>query len=106
MKKSISYSAAIPLDQVKRPRSHEIARLKKYGLTPDTYNAMLAAQNNGCAICGKVPHSKSYLVVDHCHYSGIVRELLCSQCNALLGFANDNTETLAKAIDYLKKHTT
>jgi hypothetical protein len=34
-----------------------------------------------------------------------VRALLCVGCNSLLGLANDNTDRLMAAIDYLKEHT-
>jgi hypothetical protein len=39
--------------------------------------------------------------VDHCHASGVVRGLLCGQCNILLGAAKDSIETLFAAADYL-----
>ncbi|MDE3022482.1 MAG: hypothetical protein KGI54_11555 [Pseudomonadota bacterium] len=32
------------------------------------------------------------------------RELLCNDCNAALGFAKENINTLQKMITYLEKH--
>lgn len=57
----------------------------QYGITLEQYNAMLAAQNDVCAICGTPPMEKRRLVVDHCHRSGRVRALLCGPCNTQLG---------------------
>ena len=39
--------------------------------------------------------------LDHCHYSGFVRGLLCVQCNSALGLFGDNPATLTRAVLYL-----
>lgn len=76
---------------------------KKYGMTLETYDAMLADQGNKCAICEtKNPQGPGKrFMVDHNHDSGVVRGLLCSHCNFMLGQARNSTEILAKAIVYL-----
>lgn len=61
-------------------------RTKKYGITPEQYRALLAAQAGVCAICGTAPSPNRRLHVDHCHTSGRVRALLCQPCNTQLGF--------------------
>ena len=77
-------------------------RLKKrYGLTPDDYNKLLEYQGFSCKICGK-PWTFELPCVDHDHKTGNIRGLLCNACNALLGFAEDNTTILLKSIQYLK----
>lgn len=79
-----------------------------YGLSLEEYKAMVKSQNNRCAICDgkekrKSPNGKiKRLSVDHDHSTGRVRGLLCSDCNALLGLANDSTSVLLNAVDYLK----
>jgi hypothetical protein len=79
----------------------------KYGITEIQYYRLLESQNNACAICGRC-ETKSVqgvvvaLSVDHDHYTGKVRGLLCSKCNFILGNAEDNIETLESAINYLK----
>lgn len=78
--------------------------LKKFGLTPGTYQAMLAAQGGGCAICRAEKASLRKLHVDHCHTTGKVRGLLCGKCNSLLGFAEDSLEILSRAAAYLGAH--
>lgn len=82
---------------------------KRYGITLDEYNTMLANQNGVCAICeqpekrvDKRVNRVSYLAVDHCHETGKVRGLLCHTCNAMLGQSGDSIERLQQGIDYLK----
>lgn len=58
--------------------------LKKYGLTPQQYDLMLAQQKGGCAACGGAPGKRAFHV-DHCHETGLVRGLLCVGCNFALG---------------------
>ena len=59
-----------------------------YGITESEFDAMVAAQDNKCLICGvgfdrakkrTTPH------VDHCHESGKVRGVLCQMCNLAIG---------------------
>ena len=80
---------------------------KTYGLSEDGYYKMLEEQNHSCAIC-KLPVDKEVhygkFVVDHCHSTGKVRELLCHGCNASLGLMKESIQTLTKAIAYLDKH--
>lgn len=63
--------------------------LQKYNLTFSMYRRMYDAQKGKCAICGlsrDMKWDKLPFVVDHCHRTGVVRGLLCSQCN--MGFAH------------------
>jgi hypothetical protein len=80
-------------------------RLKsEYGITPELYEIMLAAQNKSCAICGSPSSGRwhSTLVIDHDHVSGRVRGLLCHHCNTLLGHAKDNPALLRSAAEYVE----
>ncbi len=80
----------------------------KYGITRDTYNAILKSQEGVCKIC-KMPETiKSNgklnpLSVDHDHKTHKVRGLLCRKCNSGLGHFNDDPELLIKAANYLEK---
>jgi hypothetical protein len=77
-------------------------RRDKYGMTTEAYEAMVAAQHGKCAICER---EEAVLSVDHDHApGGKVRELLCRQCNTMLGMAGDSQDVLATAIAYLTKH--
>ena len=82
---------------------------KSFGITLDHYNGMLAEQNGVCSICDQPERSMrgenvKLLAVDHCHSTGKIRELLCSKCNPMLGYAGDSPELLEKAAAYLRKH--
>lgn len=72
-----------------------------YGITIDQYNAMLAAQGGGCALCGAEPKRRP-LDVDHCHETGKVRGLLCNKCNTSLGRLGDTLESILKIVSYLE----
>jgi hypothetical protein len=79
-------------------------RLKKYGLTPEKFEAMVAAQNGVCAICAEECSTGDALSVDHDHVTGAVRALLCRKCNSAIGMLRDSVELAAKALGYLKKY--
>ena len=53
------------------------------GIPLAEYDALLAAQGGGCAICGNPPKTRR-LHVDHDHKTGKVRGLLCHRCNRRL----------------------
>lgn len=83
--------------------------VSRYGLTVEQYEAKLAAQNNFCAICGKPPkpdgvRAASRLHIDHDHETGIVRGLLCLNCNRGIGSFNDDSTLLRMAADYIDRH--
>jgi hypothetical protein len=86
--------------RVRRNRHLEV----KYGLDIDTYEALLATQGGGCAVCGKTPEDATpgwpesrlgpVLAVDHNHAccpgkktcGACVRGLVCSPCNRAIGY--------------------
>jgi hypothetical protein len=72
---------------------------RTYGLTLEDFDAMLAAQGGGCAICGKpnVDH------IDHDHRSGRVRGILCFGCNVAIGQMDDDPDRLITAMAYLAR---
>ena len=74
---------------------------KMYGLTLEEYNKMSNSQKHVCKICGESEPYNTSLAVDHCHTTGKIRGLLCSNCNRALGFMKDSKERLKNAIVYL-----
>jgi hypothetical protein len=80
----------------------------KYNLTKEDYNKKLIEQNHKCDICGvdEKDAARGKLLVDHCHTTGVIRGLLCNNCNTGIGFLKDSIPTLSKAITYLDKHKT
>lgn len=81
------------------------ARKSKYGLTRYDCECMYAKQNGRCAGCEEC-FSSDKLCVDHDHAAGLVRGLLCDQCNKALGNAKDNSETLKRLARYVVKGQT
>ena len=74
---------------------------RKLGITIDQYHAMNESQDFLCAICGEeVPR----LVIDHDHGTGLVRGLLCGQCNTGIGQFQESVERLIAAGCYIERH--
>lgn len=73
-----------------------------YGITVEQFDELLRSQNNCCALCHKIFEDTPN--VDHCHSTGVVRELLCGHCNKGLGHFFDNPELLIAAANYIIKH--
>lgn len=79
---------------------------RTYGITEEDYQRMLVEQDYVCKICLQPETSKrndtvKRLAVDHCHTTGEVRGLLCSNCNTTLGKYNDSPDMFKRFADYL-----
>ena len=100
----------------RRDKQRRYAILRKYGITIEELAVMLEKQHNRCAICTrhwtecKRANSRyddtflQYLFIDHDHTTGIVRALLCNNCNSGIAHFLENEEWLRNAIAYLRKH--
>ena len=74
----------------------------KFKISSDDYDKMSSEQDDKCFICSKTSsENKKRLAIDHNHETGVVRKLLCNDCNALLGFCKEDVGILQKSIDYL-----
>ena len=84
---------------------------RRYGITAEHFDRMLAEQNGMCAICREAPAEH----VDHDHATGRVRGLLCFNCNGALewgsprqqgrsrrGKFRDRTDLMLQAVAYLR----
>jgi hypothetical protein len=95
---------------LRREEFSQRERERKFGLSLAGYSAMVASQDNKCAIC-RQPETATRkgivkaLAVDHCHATGAVRGLLCVACNTGIGKFKDNRDTMLAAIKYLDKHS-
>jgi len=81
----------------------EMHRYRKLGVCNIKYEEMLTSQKGACAICFSKLNSSRYtkLAVDHDHTTGLVRGLLCMNCNTALGLMKDSAERLISASKYL-----
>ena len=62
---------------------------------------MLEAQGGGCFICGRPPREDISLHVDHDHFTGEIRGILCFCCNNALADFQEDPALLVKAASYL-----
>ena len=90
----------------RNPEKAKNADLKKaFGISYQDYLDLQQKQNYSCKIClQKDEKNNTSLVVDHCHETGKIRGLLCSNCNRGIGMLQDNVNVLQNAIDYLKEN--
>lgn len=76
-----------------------------YGISIDDYDRMLAGQGGCCAVCG-VPGGEARphrLHVDHDHITGLVRGLLCANCNHALGKLRDDPNLIRALAAYIEE---
>ena len=73
---------------------------RKYGITIEDYEKMMEQGGGTCWICDEPPKS-ARLAVDHDHYTGHVRGLLCWKCNTAIGKFQDDPDKLMRAAAYL-----
>ena len=73
------------------------------------YQRMYQEQGGLCAICVQPEYRVTRagvvkkLAVDHCHKTGVIRRLLCADCNTGLGLFKDRPELLRRAATYLEE---
>lgn len=82
---------------------------RNFGISLLEFKDKLNAQFGVCAICDRPETMERngkelWLAVDHDHFTGGNRELLCSQCNQALGKFEDRPALLRRAAEYLERH--
>lgn len=87
-------------DVKRRFKSKDLTR--RYGISLEQYESMLALQKGACAICKKENSGKKMFHVDHCHATGKIRGLLCNSCNMAIGLFKDNPDIILTAYNYLQ----
>jgi hypothetical protein len=110
MRRDAEYCSSACMQKAKARRltprqRRELDLWSNYGITHDQYDAMLVAQDGGCAICGNGGEQSRFgvLHVDHDHETGRVRGLLCDSCNLSIGKFRDNPAMLRRAADYIER---
>lgn len=93
---------------VARNRDHVLLKAKEghyrrsYGISLSEALEKLEKQNSRCAICC-TEVTKETMVVDHCHGSSKVRDILCNLCNISLA-PIERPGFLEAALAYLERH--
>jgi hypothetical protein len=78
--------------------------MRKYGITVQQYDSMFETQRGLCFLCDLPPKESEPLEVDHDHFTGKVRKLLCGRCNTLLHGFEAPIEWQERALQYLNSH--
>ena len=84
-----------------------VSSFRSTGWTREAYENAFAQQGGKCAICRSTLNSSRYtkLAGDHCHTTGKLRGLLCTNCNTAIGLMKDSPDRLLAAAEYLRRHT-
>lgn len=90
------------------PRKHRVEteqrrRLRKYGLTQEGYDKLLADQGGCCPGCGTDEPGAKGWNIDHSHKSGRTRALLCMRCNTVLGLVDEDPAVLRALADFAER---
>ena len=95
------------------PEYTRALNLRRYGLTLEQFDNLLAAQDGRCAICGTDAPGGQGWHVDHDHRccntrktscGRCIRGLLCSRCNIAIGNLRDDAVIIQAALDYVVAH--
>jgi hypothetical protein len=93
-----------PLDTRTKEDQWERKMKSNYGIDKVEYERMLEEQGGKCALCGDAEcQSGKRFAVDHCHETGVVRAILCYNCNTGLGKFRDDPEVLRKAAELVER---
>lgn len=80
---------------------------RSYNMAIADYEFLLIIQDNRCACCGQQDnHPYKYFAIDHDHYSGDIRGLLCTRCNWLVGMAEHLNLVDKKLLEKVEKYLT
>lgn len=92
-----------------RQLSQDKHKAQRYGLTLEAYRELEAKVTGKCEVCHKPPRCRkqwradSRLHIDHCHKTGKVRGLLCTDCNRAIGLFEDDPAALFRAAEYVRR---
>jgi len=73
----------------------------KYNISLEDYQDLFDKQGGLCAICETF--QERYLDIDHDHYTGKIRGLLCRACNIGIGHLQDSPAVVEAALRYLER---
>jgi hypothetical protein len=78
-------------------------RLRRTGLGPEAYDALLAKQEGRCGIC-RVPFGDACPARIDRSASGAVRGLLCARCKVGVATFRDDPDRLRASVEYLTRY--
>jgi hypothetical protein len=87
-------------------RNRNSSLIKKFGISLQEIDLIIARQGNKCLICDREFSKFSRLTsphVDHNHSTGMFRGVICGRCNVGLGHFEDSVGLLKSAVGYLEE---
>lgn len=94
-------------EAVQRYRAKDKWTLKKrcdrHGITVEEFWTLYEEQDGTCPVCDTAIEAENS-AIDHNHETGVVRGILCKNCNRGLGLLGDSPDTMARAAQYLKRN--
>lgn len=94
------------LAAAKKYRNPELSHMShvriNYGVEKEDYYKQLELQDGKCALCNKPPTQTGRfkrLSVDHCHTTNRFRGLLCTHCNASLGWYENRKQLIQEYLN-------
>lgn len=83
-----------------KPTARDRRLLLLYGITESEYAQIFSYQGDACAICRRPP-KRNKLSVDHRHTDGLLRGLLCWDCNRAIAYLRDDVARAEMLLNYL-----
>ena len=85
-----------------KPCVNKALKAWRYKLTIEELDELLDVEN--CAICNIPFKEAGRKVIDHCHETGEIRDVLCDPCNTTLGQLEKTPDILNRYINYINQH--
>lgn len=82
---------------------HPEYKTRKYGITYSEYKSIWDRQRGRCAFCDRLEIRGQPLDIDHSHFTGQVRWLLCRRCNLALGLLSENVFTIKTMLECIRR---
>lgn len=75
-----------------------------YGISLEEFNKLVIEQDSKCKICQRFKSASGRygLHVDHDHYTGKIRGLLCHKCNAAIGMLREDITIVERTLKYMR----
>ena len=96
-----------PECSIENRNPNSTVKQRLYGLSPAALQEMFDKQDNKCAICKhefSKARNKHRFNIDHCHKTGVNRDLLCQICNLSVGILEADEERFQKCQEYIEYH--
>lgn len=78
-------------------------RCDRHGITVEEFWTLYEEQDGTCPVCDTAIEAEDS-AIDHNHETGMVRGILCKNCNRGLGLLGDSPDTMARAAQYLNRN--